>query len=224
MSAPPQLPGFLESLAPLLDHWGYLAVGFLLFVEDFGVPAPGETVLIAASVYAGAGRLNIIAVGVIGLVAAVLGDNVGYAIGRFGGRTLVLRWGRYVRLTEQRLAKAEDFFARHGGKIVTVARFIEGLRQANGIIAGLTRMPWPRFLAFNALGGALWVATWSLVGYLAGNHIEAIYTNVNRYALYLLAAVVVLIIVLVIRHRRHRATTVDEHQGKGGASSRAPKG
>jgi membrane protein DedA with SNARE-associated domain len=205
MSQPVHLPGFLHTLAPLLDHWGYLAVGFLLFVEDFGVPSPGETVLIAASVYAGAGRLNIVAVGVIGFAAAVLGDNVGYAIGRFGGRTVVLRFGRYVLLTEKRLTSAESFFTRHGGKIVTVARFIEGLRQANGIIAGLTRMPWPRFLAFNALGAAVWVGTWSAVGYLAGNHIQAVYTQANRYALYLLAAAALAIAALVIRHWRRRA-------------------
>ena len=205
MSQPVQLPGFLHALAPLLDHWGYLAVGFLIFVEDFGVPSPGETVLIAASVYAGAGRLNIVAVGVIGFAAAVLGDNVGYAIGRSGGRTLVLRFGRYVLLTRERLAREESFFTRHGGKIVTVARFIEGLRQANGIIAGITRMPWPRFVAFNALGAALWVGTWTAVGYLAGNHIQAIYTQANRYALYLLAAAAAAIVALVIRHRRRRA-------------------
>jgi membrane protein DedA with SNARE-associated domain len=205
MSHPVQLPGFLAALAPLLDHWGYLAVGFLILVEDFGVPAPGETVLIAASVYAGAGRLNIVAVGVVGFVAAVLGDNIGYAIGRFGGRTLVLRFGRYVRLTEERLARAESFFARHGGKIVIVARFIEGLRQANGIIAGITRMHWLRFVAFNSLGAALWVATWTSVGYLAGNHIQAIYTEVSRYALYLLAVAGLAIIVLIIRHRLRRA-------------------
>jgi membrane protein DedA with SNARE-associated domain len=205
MSQPVHLPGFLHTLAPLLDHWGYLAVGLLLFVEDFGVPAPGETVLIAASVYAGAGRLNIVAVGLIGFAAAVLGDNVGYAIGRFGGRALVLRFGRYVLLTGERLTKAESFFTRHGGKIVIVARFIEGLRQANGIIAGLTRMPWPRFLAFNALGAAVWVATWSAVGYLAGNHIQAIYTQANRYALYLLAAAVLAIAALIVRHWRRQA-------------------
>lgn len=204
MSHPVQLPGFLATLAPLLNHWGYLAVGFLIFIEDFGVPAPGETVLIAASVYAGAGRLNIVAVGVVGFAAAVLGDNTGYAIGRFGGRTLVLRFGRYVRLTEERLARAESFFTRHGGKIVVVARFIEGLRQANGIVAGITRMHWPRFLAFNALGAALWVATWTIVGYLAGNHIQAIYTQANRYALYLLAAAALAIAALIIRHRLRR--------------------
>lgn len=209
MSEPVQLPGFLATLAPLLDHWGYLAVGFLIFIEDFGVPAPGETVLIAASVYAGAGRLNIVAVAVVGFVAAVFGDNIGYAIGRFGGRALVLRFGRYVRLTEERLARAESFFTRHGGKIVVVARFVEGLRQANGIVAGITRMHWLRFVAFNALGAALWVATWTSVGYLAGNHIQAIYTQVNRYALYLLAAAALAIIALIIRHylraRHHTA-------------------
>ena len=202
MSQPVQLPGFLHTLAPLLDHWGYLAVGFLIFVEDFGVPSPGETVLIAASVYAGAGRLNIVAVGMIGFAAAVLGDNLGYAIGRFGGRALVLRLGRYVLLTPERLDRAESFFTRHGGKIVTVARFIEGLRQANGIIAGITRMPWPRFVAFNALGAALWVGTWTAVGYLAGNHIQVIYTQANRYALYLLAAAALGIAALIVRHWR----------------------
>jgi membrane protein DedA with SNARE-associated domain len=212
MSHPVQLPGFLAALAPLLDRWGYLAVGFLIFVEDFGVPAPGETVLIAAAVYAGAGRLNIVAVGVVGFVAAVLGDNTGYAIGRFGGRTLVLRFGRYVRLTEERLARAESFFTRHGGKIVIVARFIEGLRQANGIIAGIARMHWLRFVAFNSLGAALWVATWTSIGYLAGNHIQAIYTQVNRYALYLLAAAALAIIALIIRPRLRR----DRHDTSGG--------
>lgn len=210
MSAPAQLPGFLETLAPVLDHWGYAAVAFLLFVEDFGVPAPGETVLIAASVYAGAGRLNVVAVGVIGFLAAMLGDNVGFAIGHFGGRALALRWGRYVFLTEERLDKAEAFFNRHGGKIVTVARFIEGLRQANGIIAGITGMRWAKFLLFNALGAALWVGTWTSVGYFAGNHITGIYEAINRYALYLLAAAVVLVVALIVRHRRRRRLRIAE--------------
>lgn len=210
MNAPAQLPGFLQTLSPLLDHWGYLAVAFLLFVEDFGVPAPGETVLIAASVYAGAGRLNVVAVAVIAFFAAILGDNVGYAIGRFGGRALVLRYGRYIMLTEERLDKAEAFFNKHGGKIVTVARFIEGLRQANGIIAGLSGMRWVKFLAFNALGAALWVTTWTLVGYLAGSHITAIYNGVTRYALYFLVAAVLVIVALVIRRRRRKVNSASE--------------
>ena len=192
MSAPP-LPGFLAALAPLLNHYGYLALAVLVMVEDFGVPAPGETVLVAAAVYAGAGRLNIVAVGVIAVLAAIAGDNIGYAIGRYGGRALVLRFGRYVLITSQRLAKAEGFFARHGGKVVVVARFVEVLRQLNGIIAGIADMRWPRFLAFNALGAVLWVGTWATLGYLAGNHINTIYTYATRYPLYLLTAAAALV-------------------------------
>lgn len=214
MSQPVPLPGFLASLAPLLDHWGYAAVGFLLFVEDFGVPAPGETVLIAASVYAGAGRLNIVAVALIGFAAAVLGDNVGYVIGRLGGRPLVLRWGRYVRITEARLDKAEAFFTRHGGKIVVVARFIEGLRQANGIIAGLTRMHWARFVFFNTIGAALWVATWCTVGYTAGDHVTTIYNWIQRFALYFLGAAVLAVVVLIVRHRRRGSAAGPEQLEK----------
>jgi membrane protein DedA with SNARE-associated domain len=203
MSAP-VLPGFLNTLAPLLNHYGYLAVGAIVLVEDFGVPAPGETILIAAAVYAGAGQLNVFAVGAIGFVAAVVGDNIGFAIGRFGGRRVALRFGRYVLLTPERLEKAEGWFARHGGKIVTIARFVEGLRQANGIIAGISKMHWARFLAFNAVGAALWVGLWVTVGYLAGNHITPIYDTARRYELYLLIAVAVAAVFLVVRYVRHR--------------------
>ncbi|HWG02808.1 MAG TPA: hypothetical protein VG164_13305, partial [Trebonia sp.] len=107
-SGPPPLPGFLGALASPLAHYGLWAVLALVLIEDFGVPVPGETVLIAAAVYAGSGRLNVVAVGLVGFLAAVLGDNIGYAIGRFGGRALVSRWGRYIFLTEERLDRAES--------------------------------------------------------------------------------------------------------------------
>ncbi len=205
MSAQP-LPGLLAHLAPVLDQYGYLAVGGFIVLEDFGVPVPGETILIAAAVYAGTGRLSIFAVALIAFAAAVVGDNIGYAIGFFGGRQLVLRYGRYVFITSERLDKAEQFFRRYGGIVVTGARFIEGLRQANGIVAGITRMAWPRFLAFNALGAALWVGVWVSVGYLAGSNITAIYNAITRYSLYVLialsAAVAALIIRMVVRRRR----------------------
>jgi membrane protein DedA with SNARE-associated domain len=200
----PVLPGFLGSLAPLLDHYGYLAVGGLLLVEDFGIPAPGETILVAAAIYAGAGKLNIVAVAVIGFLAAVLGDNIGFAIGHFGGRRLALRYGRYIFLTPRRLDTAERFFTRHGGKVVTIARFVEGLRQTNGIIAGITGMPWRRFLVFNALGAALWVGLWVSLGDLAGTHITTIYDTTQRYQLYLLLAVSVLLAAVIVRHLLHR--------------------
>jgi membrane protein DedA with SNARE-associated domain len=198
--AAPTLPGFLGSLAPLLNHYGYLAVGGLVLVEDFGVPAPGETILIAAAVYAGAGQLNVVVVALVAFVAAVVGDNIGFVIGHFGGRPLAERLGRYVFLTPARLDKAESFFTRHGGKVVVIARFVEGLRQANGIIAGIASMHWLKFLAFNALGAALWVGLWVTVGDVAGNHITAVYETFHRYELYVLIALGVGIVALVVRH------------------------
>jgi membrane protein DedA with SNARE-associated domain len=203
---PPHLPGFLNALASPLEHYGLWAILLLVLLEDFGVPVPGETVLIAGAVYAGSGRLNVVAVGAVGFVAAILGDNIGYTIGRLGGRALALRWGKYVFLTEERLDKAQSFFDRHGGKIITFARFIEGLRQANGIIAGISRMHWLRFVAFNTLGAALWVATWVCLGYFAGRHITTIYDYITRYSYYLLIALAVLLvgyIVLRVCRRGH---------------------
>ncbi|MBV9448061.1 MAG: DedA family protein [Streptosporangiaceae bacterium] len=214
MTGPP-LPGILASLAPLLNHWGYLAIGGLVLLEDFGIPVPGETVLIAGAVYAGAGRLNIVAVGVVAFAAAVIGDNIGYLIGRLGGRALVLRWGKYVLLTAERLDKAQDFFTRHGGWVVTIARFLEVVRQANGIIAGITGMPWRKFLAYNALGAALWVGLWASVGDLAGRHIGTIYAQITRYSLYALIAAGVVILALIARHlvrRRRAARQAAAHQ------------
>jgi membrane protein DedA with SNARE-associated domain len=217
VSAPP-LPGIFASLAPLLNNWGYLAVGGFLVLEDFGIPVPGETILIAASVYAGAGRLNVILLGIVGIVAAVIGDNIGFAIGHFGGRRLALRWGKFVFLTSERLDKAESFFDRHGGKIIVVARFIEGLRQANGIAAGITGMHWRRFLFFNAIGAALWVSVWVTLGYLAGNHITAIYSQITRYSLYALIALALFVVALIARHlvRRRRAGSQQPATRSGG--------
>jgi len=203
-SSPPPLPGFLNALSSPLQHYGLWVIGLLITLEDFGVPAPGETILIAGAIYAGAGRLNIVAVGVVGFIAAIIGDNIGFAIGHFGGRALALRWGKYVFLTEERLNKAEDFFDRRGAIVITFARFVEGLRQANGIIAGISGMHWRRFLAFNALGAALWVGTWVSLGYLAGNHINTIYHYITLYSYYVLIAVAVLIVGYIVMRLRVR--------------------
>jgi membrane protein DedA with SNARE-associated domain len=224
-SAPqPALPGFLEALASPLQHYGLWAIFFLVLVEDFGIPVPGETVIIAASIYAGSGRLNVVAVGVVAFVAAVLGDNIGYGIGRFGGRRLVDRWGKYVFLTPERVDKAEEFFDRQGAKIITIARFIEGLRQANGIIAGISKMHWLRFIAYNALGAGLWVGTWVSIGYFAGQHINTIYGVITRYSLYVAIAAVVVIVALIARHvirKRRRAVRAAAVGASGSASASA---
>jgi membrane protein DedA with SNARE-associated domain len=211
----------------VLNHYGYLAVAGLVLVEDFGIPVPGETILIAASLYAGAGRLNVVAVGVIATLAAITGDNIGFAIGHFGGRALALRYGKYVFLTAERLDKAEYFFDRHGGKIIVAARFIEGLRQANGIVAGITGMHWKKFVVFNTLGAALWVGVWVTLGYLAGNHIITIYDQVTRYSLYLLIALVVLIAALIARwllRRRARGRTRAASAAQASPEPSAPTG
>ncbi len=201
----PELPGPLASLAPFLEHYGYPAVGLLVFLDNAALPVPGQTVLILAAVYAGAGQLNLAVVIVVGLLAAFAGDCAGYLLGRSGGRALVHRFGRYVLLTPERLHRGEEFFRRNGGKVVTVARFIDGLRQTNGIIAGTTEMPWHRFLAFNALGAALWVGAWTAVGYSAGANIDQVYRQALRYQLYLAIAVGVLLLALGVRHLRRRS-------------------
>jgi membrane protein DedA with SNARE-associated domain len=210
-SSPPPLPGFLNALSGTLQHYGLWAIGLLITLEDFGVPVPGETILIAGAIFAGAGRINIVALGIVAFVAAVTGDNIGFAIGHFGGRALALRFGKYVFLTEERLDKAEAFFDRRGSIVITFARFVEGLRQANGIIAGITGMHWLRFLVFNAIGAALWVGSWVTIGYFAGNNITTIYHYITLYSYYVLAALVVLIVGYIVwRRRRRRAAAASE--------------
>ncbi len=174
------VPTSLHTIAPLVSQYGYFAVFGLLFLEDFGVPVPGETMLIAAAVFAGLGKLNIFVVALVAIAAAFAGDNLGYVIGRTGGRKLLDRYGKYVLLTEEKVAKATGYFDRYGGVVVMFARFFEGLRQLNGILAGMSGMHWRTFAAFNAAGATLWVATWASVGYFGGDHINTI----ERYGRY----------------------------------------
>jgi membrane protein DedA with SNARE-associated domain len=197
------LPGFLHGVAPLLDRWGYFAVAGMIGVESFGVPAPGQTVMVAAAIYAGAGRLNIVGVAAIAFIAAVLGDNIGYWIGCRGGRTVVHRYGKYVFLTPERLARAEGFFARRGGRVVVVARFIDGLRQFNGVIAGITAMPWRAFLVYNAIGAALWVGWWTTIAYIFGTHLVKIFEQAHHYKWWALSIITVIVLTYIALHVRH---------------------
>jgi membrane protein DedA with SNARE-associated domain len=207
-------------VAPILDRWGYLAVAGVIGVESFGVPAPGQTIMVAAAIYAGAGRLNVVAVGAIAFVAAVLGDNIGYWIGVRGGRRIVHRFGRYVLITPERLERAEKFFARRGNRIVLVARFIDGLRQLNGVIAGITAMPWRTFLIYNAIGAALWVGWWTTISYLLGTHLVEIIEQGHRYKWWAIAFVVLAVATYAtlhvrhIRRRRARAAAADATDAK----------
>ena len=205
----PQLPSFLSAVQGPLDHYGLWAIGLLLLLENIGVPVvPGEFAMIAGAIYAGAGQLNVVAVGVVSVVASVLGATIGYFIGRFGGRTLVLRYGKWVFVREHHLDRAEQAVDKFGGVVVVVARYIVGLRELNGIICGVSGMHPVRFTAYNILGACAWVGTWVSLGYLAGDHIAAIYTDVSRYALYVvIGAVVLLAAWITFRVRRRRAAT-----------------
>jgi membrane protein DedA with SNARE-associated domain len=193
-SAP--LPGFLQPVAGPIDHYGYWAIALLLLLENIGVPVvPGEFALIAGAIFAGTGRagLNVVVVGVIAVVCCFVGSEIGYGIGRLGGRAVVLRYGRYAFVREHHLDRAEAAVSKYGGPLVVIARFIVGLREFNGIIAGVTDMQWRRFMLYNAAGAVLWVTVWVSAGYLAGDHIETIYRDATRYSIYVLVAVVVLL-------------------------------
>jgi membrane protein DedA with SNARE-associated domain len=189
----------------MLDQYGYLAIVVLVFVESFGVPAPGQTIIIVGAAYASRGHLNIVVLGICAFVAAVVGDSVGYLIGRYGGHALVLRFGRYIRLTRERLMRVERFMARHGPKIVAVARFVDGLRQFNGVVAGTVELPWRRFLLYNAIGAALWVGVWATAGYLAGDQLHSLLRTALAYQWYALAGLVLLVGGYLVFHLRRRA-------------------
>jgi membrane protein DedA with SNARE-associated domain len=192
---------------PYLRDYGIAAVFVVVCLESFGAPLPGESLVIASGFLASRGDMNIVLL--IGAVwsAAVLGDNVGYAIGRYGGRRLVLRHGARVGITEPRVAKVEGFFSRYGGEIVMAARFFVGLRQLNGLIAGTVAMPWPRFLLYNAVGAALWTGVWGYGAYVAGHHLSAILPWFHRfgYAAIALAALAVVVLLAIRYLRAHRA-------------------
>ncbi len=205
------LPGFLNSLASPLDHYGYWAIAMLLLLENIGVPViPGEFAMIVGAIFAATGRagLNIVVVGIVSVIASFAGSEIGYLIGRFACRELILRYGKYVFLKEHHLDRAQSTVDRYGGVVVVIARFIVGLREANGIIAGITKMRWLTFTIYNAIGACAWVGTWVSIGYIAGDHINTIYSVFNRVAIYVLAALAVLIIAYVtwrlIRRRRSR--------------------
>ncbi len=185
-----------SSLNHLLGVYGYWAVLVFVFIESMGVPVPGETMLIAASVYAGATHhLTIWWVIVAAAAGAILGDNTGYVIGREGGYRLLRRYGRYIGVDERKLKVGQYLFRQHGGKVVFFGRFVSILRTWAAFLAGVNRMPWPRFLVFNAAGGILWATAYGTGAYFLGRSIEHVTGPVGIglgvVAVILIAAVVI---------------------------------
>lgn len=199
--------GFIGDIHHFVVDYGYLAVFLGIFLEDFGLPTPGETMLIAGSVMASRGSFNIYWMLLIAWTAAVTGDSIGYLIGATGGHRLLVRFGSRIGITLERLQKVEEFFARYGDAVIVFARFFVILRQLNGIVAGSLEMPWPRFFLYNSIGAALWVGFWGGLTYWLGrSFFKSI--HVFGWAGPTLLALVVLATVVVVVHfwrRRHTA-------------------
>lgn len=157
----------------LITLYGAWAVFLVVGLESVGLPLPGETLLVAAAVYAGtAGGLDISHVLVAASAGAFLGDNAGYWIGRRLGLPLLSKHGGRVGIDARRLKLGRYLFDRHGGKVVFFGRFVALLRTLAALLAGVNRMPWPRFLAFNLAGGVLWSLVFGLGGYALGHLVE----------------------------------------------------
>ena len=176
-------------------QYGYVAVTLGIFLEDFGLPTPGETLLITGAIFSSQGTLNLWLLLILAWIGGVVGDNVGYLIGIKGGHRLMLRYGGRIGITEARLKQVEGFFDRYGDFVIVFARFVAILRQLNGIVAGTLEMPWWRFLAFNALGCALWVGFWGGLAYALGSRFHELAAVVNEYRPYAYVAVAILIVV-----------------------------
>ncbi len=193
-----------HTLQTVLGTWGYAAVLGFVAIESSGIPFPGETMLVAAAVYAGTGHLNIVFVIIAAAVGAILGDNIGYAVGRTGGRALVERYGKYIRVDTSKLATAERFFAKHGDKTVFFGRFVAVLRAWAAFLAGLNRMHWIKFGAFNAAGGIVWATLYGVLGFELGKNLALLHKIEQTLGVAGVVAAVVVVVAAFILHRRHR--------------------
>jgi membrane protein DedA with SNARE-associated domain len=209
------LPLAILGIKPLelIDHYGYVAVFLMVFIETAGIPVPGETTMLLAGAASRLQGANIqpLQLVIIGSVAAILGDNVGYLIGRHAGRRIVLRLAHFGRV-DSMLGWGERFFARHGGKTVFLARWTAGLRIFGAWIAGMTHMPWPKFFLWNAAGGITWATAMIALGYTFAASLGTVETYVGRGGA--VAAGVVLLGALIyglhrLSHRRSPATDTE---------------
>jgi membrane-associated protein len=196
----------IASFLDVAETIGYPLVFALIAIETMGIPVPGETALVTAGIVASRGRLDIEIVIALAAAAAILGDNVGFAIGRKLGRRLLTAPGPLFHHRHRVIAVAEPFFERHGPKAVFLGRWIAGLRITSAWMAGVTRMSWPTFLFWNALGGIAWATSIALLAYFVGHSAEKI---IHVAGLGGAAAVVVggfaLWLVLFVRRRRAEA-------------------
>lgn len=200
-----ELGQLVGSLEHFIRAYGVAAVMAIVALEALGAPLPGETLLIFAAVLAGRGDMSLPALLISAWVGSVLGDNVGYWIGRKLGRAAVARYGARIGLTAARFGAVEAMFARYGAATVAFARFVDVLRQLNGVVAGTLGMAWRRFLLFNALGAALWVGLWVLGAFYLGEHMSTIMLLARRGGVVagVMAAVALFVALVFLLRRRH---------------------
>ncbi len=192
------------SLMHFLESYGYLAVLVFVAIESTGIPFPGETMLIIAAIYAGnTHHLSIPFVIASAALGAILGDNLGFWVGREGGYRLLRRYGRYVHLDERKLKLGQYLFQKHGNKVVFFGRFVAVLRAWAAFLAGTNRMRWPSFLLYNALGGIIWATIFGLGGYFLGNKVNQLTGPVAIVAI-VLAAIVLIAFFIFLRRNEKR--------------------
>jgi membrane protein DedA with SNARE-associated domain len=193
----------VETARHYLQTYGYWAVLFALLGENAGLPLPGETILILASFLAYQGQhLQLPWVILVGICACTMGDNIGYWIGRRGGRPLLEKWKRFFHISDEAIKAGEEFLQRRGSAAIFLARFIAGMRIVAGPLAGVLRMEWKRFLLANALGAAAWVTVIACAGYFFGSQYEALAGVVKQTELVILLAVVLAALHLWRRKRK----------------------
>jgi membrane protein DedA with SNARE-associated domain len=194
----------LASIISVSQHLGYPLLILVVGIESMGVPVPGETALIFGGLAASDGRLSIVLVIVFGALAAIVGDNIGFQIGRRGGRAVLERPGRFYEERQRVIGIGDPFFERHGPKAVFLGRWITGLRVWASWLAGASSMSWRTFLVWNALGGIGWATTVSLAAYFGGKSVEHILTKIGTYGAIAAGVLVIVAIVVVWRRRRAR--------------------
>jgi membrane protein DedA with SNARE-associated domain len=193
-----------SELMSLLHVYGYWAVLVFVSIESIGIPFPGETMLLAAAIYAGSTHQLFIPFVIAAAAAgAIIGDNIGFFIGREGGYRLLRRYGRYIFLNERKLKLGQYLFKKHGGKVVFFGRFVAVLRAFAAFLAGTNRMPWRRFLVFNALGGIVWATIYGLGGYYLGKNIDRFTGPIGIIAL-ILAVIGIIASLIFVRFNEHR--------------------
>ena len=193
-------------LLDLFARYGYGAVFIGVMLEGTGIPVPGETMLLAGAVLAHLGRLSLPWVIASAIGGALVGDNLGFLIGRLGGRRLAERYGGLVGLTRARLAQFDRFFARHGPRTIFFARFVTGVRVFCAVLAGGSSLPWRRFAPYNAAGVVVWSVTVGLVGALLGESWDTLEQWIGGAGALALGAVAVLIVIAIVRARRQNTS------------------